>query len=513
MFDVCIIGAGVVGCAIARELSRYHLTILICEKGEDVGVGATKANSAIVHGGYTAKHGTLKGELSIRGNRMYDRLQNELSFGLSRIGSLVFAFNDRERPALEKLLVNGEKNGVEDLRILERNELLEMEPETGPEAVCALHCPETAVTSPYEFCIALAENAVANGAELRLHTRVSGIEKKDGHFRLETVYGGPVPQSQGQQKGSRHPAPVGPVEASFVVNAAGVYSDAVSALVGDTSFVIQPRQGQYLIFRRGHGSLVNHVIFQTPSPKGKGVLVTPTYWGNLMIGPNSEEIPDRDDLSTNHEILRSIIGTARRSIPSFDLKQVIRSFSGIRATSSSRDFILKESSVGGFIQAAGIDSPGLTSSPAIAERVVSLLEQAGLDLTRKDSFIQNRPPITTPAPLRPFREIQDEVKLPEGNPERIVCRCEQVREKTIVNALHREIPIDSTDAVKRRTRAGMGYCQGNFCGTRVRGIIARETGLAEERISVPWEGTGAQTERISGKELRSLEDAAGTTAG
>ncbi|MDY7028145.1 MAG: NAD(P)/FAD-dependent oxidoreductase [Spirochaetota bacterium] len=513
MYDVCIIGAGVVGCAIARELSRYDLKVLICEKGEDVGVGATKANSAIVHGGYTAKHGTLKGELSIRGNRMYDRLQEELNFGLSRIGSLVLAFDDGERPALEKLLVNGEKNGVKGLRIIDRNELLEMEPETGPDAAAALYCPETAITSPYEFCIALAENAVANGAELRLHTEVAGIEKKNGHFRLKTVYGGQVLQAQGRQESPSHPVHAGPVEASFVVNAAGVYSDAVSAMIGDASFTIQPRQGQYLIFRRGYGSLVNHVIFQTPSPKGKGVLVTPTYWGNLMVGPNSEEIPDRDDLSTNHAILRAIIGTARRSIPAFDLKQVIRSFSGIRATSSCRDFILKESSMSGFIQAAGIDSPGLTSSPAIAERVVSLLEHAGLDLTLRESFLPDRPAITTPSPLRPYREIQDEVKLPEGNPERIVCRCEQVREKTIVDALRRGIPVDSTDAIKRRTRAGMGYCQGNFCGSRVRRIIARETGLAEERITVPWEGAGAQTGRISGRELRALEDTAGTTAG
>jgi len=512
MYDVCIIGAGVVGCAIARELSRYNLEVLICEKGEDVGVGATKANSAIVHGGYTAKHGTLKGELSIRGNRMYDRLQEELNFGLSRIGSLVLAFDDTERPALEKLLINGEKNGVKGLRIIERKELLEMEPETGPEAAAALYCPETAVTSPYEFCIALAENAVANGVELRLHTRVTGIEKTDGHFRLGTVTGGPGLSARDHKDELPRPDKNGPVEASFVVNAAGVYADSISALVGDTSFIIQPRQGQYLIFRRGHGSLVNHVIFQTPSPKGKGVLVTPTYWGNLMVGPNSEEIPDRDDLSTNHEILRSIIGTARRSIPAFDLKQVIRSFSGIRATSSCRDFILKESRVSGFIQAAGIDSPGLTSSPAIAERIVSLLEQAGLDLTPRENFSPCRSVITAPSPLRPFKEIQNEVKLPEGDPERIVCRCEQVREKTIVDALNRGIPIDSTDAVKRRTRAGMGYCQGNFCGTRVRTLISRETGLDEQLISVPWEGAGAQTGRITGEELRSLEDAAGTAA-
>ena len=495
MYDICIIGGGVVGCAIARELSRYQLDMVLCEKGEDVGVGATKANSAIVHGGYTSKHGTLKGELSIRGNRMYDRLEEELNFGLKRTGSLVLAFSDTDRIKLDDLLANGERNGVKGLRIIGRTELEEIEPHAGPMAAAALYCPETGITSPYEFCIALAENGVANGLQLRLHTEVTGIEKEGGHFKLQTLVNNPAEPETAEIE----------IESAFIINAAGVYSDWVSSMAGDNSFSIQPRQGQYLIFRRGHGAVARHVVFQAPGPKGKGVLVSPTYWGNLIIGPNSEEISVREDLSTNQEILRGIIRTARRSIPSFDLKQLIRSYSGIRATSNTRDFIVGESSVRGFIQAAGIDSPGLTSSPAIAEMVVNLLESAGLDLEKKDSFRAERTAVITPFPLSRYSEISGDADLPEGNPERLICRCEQVREKTILEVLRRGIPIDSTDAVKRRTRAGMGYCQGKFCGPRVLRIIAAETGLPEDRIRAGGAGSGVFPERISGKELRELE--------
>lgn len=482
-----------VGCAIARELSRYTLSTVLCEKSVDVGNGATKANSAIVHGGYTAKHGTLKGELSIRGNRMYDRLNEELNFGLKRCGSLVLAFSKEERGSLAKLKENGELNGVEGLRIVERAELEEIEPNVGPEAVAALYCPETAVTSPYEMCIALAENAVANGLYLRLESEVVGIEKSGEVFTLRTAQDSTAPGRE--------------LQARFVVNAAGVYSDRIAAMVGDKSFTIHPRQGQYLILRRGDGEMVNHVVFQTPTKKGKGILVTATYWGNLMIGPNSEEIPDREDVSTDRQILKYIVDTARRSIPDFKLSHVIRSFSGIRATSDSKEFIINEAPIGGFINAAGIDSPGLTSSPAIALKVAALLRGAGLRMEEDPDFDPYRPQINAPAPLQPIKEVQELIELPEGNPERVVCRCEQIREKTIVDALNRGIPIKSLDAVKRRTRAGMGPCQGNFCGPRVRRLIARETGIGEDEVLPRSSGSGILPERVSGKDLRKIDEA------
>jgi glycerol-3-phosphate dehydrogenase len=509
MYDVCIIGGGVVGCAIARELSRYRLSTVLCEKSVDVSNGATKANSAIVHGGYTATHGTLKGELSIRGNRMYDRLNEELNFGLKHCGSLVLAFSEEERGSLEELKKNGELNGVEGLKIVERAELEKMEPQVGPEAVAALYCPETAITSPYEMCIALAENAVANGLDLRLESEVVGIQKSEGVFTVRI--GAPPRARPGAEAAAQgHAAETaGPQElqARFVVNAAGVYSDRVAAMAGDESFTIQPRQGQYLILRRGDGDMVNHVVFQTPTKKGKGILVTATYWGNLMIGPNSEEIPDRDDVSTDRQILKHIVDTARRSIPDFKLSHVIRSFSGIRATSDTKQFIINEAPIGGFINAAGIDSPGLTSSPAIALKVAELLRGAGLELEEDPQFNPQRPQINSPAPLQPIKEVQELIELPEGKPERVVCRCEQIREKTIVDALNRGIPVKSLDGVKRRTRAGMGPCQGNFCGPRVRRLIARETGISEEEVLPRSSGSGILRERVSGKDLRKIDQA------
>ncbi len=490
--DVCIIGGGVVGTAIARELSRYDVSVTLLEQGDDVSVGATKANSGIVHGGYTAKHGTLKGELSIDGNRRFDELADTLGFPFRRNGSLVLAFSEEEKRRLEELIENGRKNGVEELEIIDRNELERIEPEVGPQARSALLCRETGTVSPYEFCIALAENAVANGLDLRVKSEAVAIERQGGHFRIDAV--GPDSSS--------------PYElfADFVVNAAGVNSDKVAALAGDASIDIHPRQGQYLIFQRGTGKLASHVIFQAPTKHGKGVLVTSTVWGNLMVGPNSEEIPDRYDTGTNEEIIRYIVSTARKSIPNFDLLKVIRSFSGVRATEAGKDFVIgPSSSAPGLLHAAGIDSPGLTSAPAIAERISGHLEQAGLRLQPKSSFVAERTPIIRSYELRPFPEVKERIELSEGNPERIVCRCEQISEQVIVDALRRGIPITSLDGVKRRTRAGMGPCQGQFCGPRVRSLVAKEAGISEEQVTSRGAGSGPLPERVSTKTLRKFD--------
>ena len=484
MYDVAIIGAGVMGCAIARELSRYQLQVLLLEKDIDVGVGATKANSGIVHGGYTAAHGTLKGELVVKGNRMYRQLEEELNFGFRQTGSLVVAFTDEEREILAQLQANGEKNGVQDLRILQREEALAREPALNPAIVAALYCGETGITSPYEFCIALAENAVANGVTLALNNEVKHIESKAQGFQLVTG--------------------ADTYQARYVINAAGVYADTIAAMVGAQNFTILPRKGQYLLLSRGTGSLVNHVVFQTPGPQGKGVLVTSTYWGNLMLGPNAEDVTDREDLATETTALRDIIATAWRSVPQIDITKAIRSFSGIRPSSDRRDFIIEESRVPRFINVAGIDSPGLTSAPAIAQRVLQLLEELEVVLEPKADFNPRRRPITTFSPLQPMSEIVADVNRPPGDPLRIVCRCEQVREQTIVDAIHRGIPINSTDAIKRRTRAGMGACQGSFCTSRVKEIIARERGLAPEEIFLRGRQSGDFPARISSRELRQI---------
>ncbi len=486
MYDVAIIGGGVIGCAVARVLSRYNVRTVIIEKGNDVSIGASKANSGIVHGGYTASHGTLKGELSIAGNRLFDELNHQLNFGFSRIGSLVLGFSEQDEERLEALRRNGEANGVRGLAMLTRRQLRAMEPNVSDEAFTALYCPETGITSPYEFCIALAENAVHNGVDLMLESEVTNIEKRGDRFRLQT--------------------PGGTVDSAFVVNAAGINSDRIGAMLGDERIALTPRKGQYLILQRGTGKLAQHVLFQPPSDLGKGILVTSTYWGNLMLGPNSQEIPDKEDTATDREILSYIVKNARKSLPGFDIVKTIRTFSGVRATSTDKDFIIRPGGEEGALQLAGIDSPGLTAAPAIAEKAADMLREMGLDLSPNPRFTVERPPINTPRPLAPYSEIKERIELPEGNPERIVCRCEQVSEAVIVDALNRGIPVTSLDGVKRRTRAGMGPCQGQFCAPRVRALVARERDIAEEKVTGRGEGSGPLPERVGAAELRKLEE-------
>ncbi len=460
MYDVCIIGAGVVGCAIARELSKHRLRIILLEKAEDVTQGASKANSGIVHGGYSAKHGTLKGELCAEGNRGFGALDQELHFGFRRNGALVLAFGEEDEQAIAALYENGVKNRTEGLEILTAQQVRKMEPSVSSAVTAALYCAGAGVTSPYELAIALAENAIDNGVELRLNAEVTGIERGDP-FLIHSRSG--------------------EISASFVVNAAGIYADTIAEMVGARDFTITPRKGEYILFERGYGKLVRSVVFQTPSARGKGILVTSTYHGNLLIGPNAEDVPSREVVDTTEEAIRQIIDTARRSVPVFDLRKVITSFSGIRATSDRGDFIIEESGVPRFINVAGIESPGLTSSPAIACRVAGILREAGLSMERRE-FAPNRRAVIVPKALPPD-EVKRRVELAAG-PERLVCRCEQVSEGEILDALSRGIRVDTTDAVKRRTRAGMGRCQGTFCRPRVKALLARELGCKVDEVRV-----------------------------
>lgn len=463
--DVLIIGAGVVGCALARQLSRYELKILLLEAEDDVGTGATKANSGIVHGGYTAKAGTLKGELCIRGNRMFEDLERDLHFGFKRKGSLVLAFNDQDLNTIEALKSNGEKNGVKGLEILSTSETLSRYPSLNPDLSAALYCPETGIVSPYEFCIALAENAVQNGVKLSLDSRVQAIRKKDGRFIV----------SSGEHTYS----------AEYVVNAAGAGSASVAAMLGPPGFSINPRKGQYILLRRGSGEILDTVVFQTPSDKGKGILVTPTVWGNLLIGPNAEDVESPNELGTDPETLAHILSIAKKSVPALDPKESIRFFSGIRPRGDRGDFIIEESSVPGFFNLGGIESPGLTSSPAIAMKVEELLGKRGLELIEKDTFNPLREEICHPGALGKVSEAAEGAKKEYGDPQRVVCRCEQVKESVIKDALGRGIPIRSLDAVKRRTRAGMGACQGKFCGPRVEEYLIRECGITLQDLISP----------------------------
>lgn len=456
MYDVVIIGAGIIGTSIARELSRYDLKIALLEKENDVSMGSTKANSAIVHGGYAEAHAKLKGRVCYQGRRQFEKLNEELNFGFAPIGSLVLAFEEEQKKGLEDLLENGRLNGLPDLEILDHDAIMEIEPNVNPEVKYALYCKGAGVCSPYEMAIALAENAVANGVELYLETPVKAIERTENGF--DVIAG------EDQVFDTR-----------YVVNAAGLYSDKISAMVGVDDFQILPRSGEYLLMVRGSGSAINQVLFQMPTKMGKGILVTPTYHGNLLIGPDAvnDESVDRD---THAERLLKIFKEATLTTDKLNIKQFIRSFTGVRAVSTTDDFIVEESRVPHFINVAGIQSPGITSSPAIAQMVAGILRDAGLDLREDPGFNPHRDPIITKKELKPMKEILPLLDLPLGDPERMVCRCEQVTEATILDAMHRGIPVTTIDGIKRRTRAGMGWCQGTFCRPRVAEVMSKELG-------------------------------------
>ena len=479
LYDVCIIGGGVVGLNISREISRYRLRTCVIEKEADVGRGCSKANSGIVHGGYSDEPGTLKAELCVAGNRMYQQMDRELHFGYRKTGSLVLAFATEELATLEKLLENGRNNGVTGLRIIDRQELLLREPHLNPAVLAALLCEDAGVTSPYEFAIALAENSLINGVELRLQEEVLAIESLGGEFQIQT------------NRGS--------LRSRFVINCAGVFSDRISAMVGLSEFRITPRRGQYVILDKDQNHLARSVVFQVPSRLGKGILVTPTFHGNLMIGPNAEEIDDKTDVGTDTETLANIVRLARRSVPGFDMRKSLTSFAGNRPVANQKDWIIDASRINGFINLIGIDSPGLTASPAIARKVCGLLQQAGLILEHKTDFQPLRPAIIRKKTLDFAGDVND------TDPSlHLICRCEQVTEAEIIDCLNRGIPVRSLDAVKFRTRAGMGRCQGAFCGPRVRELLSRELAIPADAVCGKGECSSTLAERARRSDLQKL---------
>ena len=486
MYDVIIIGAGIVGTTIARELSKSKAKVLILEKNIDVSMGATKANSAIVHGGFAEKHEALKGRLCYKGRVQFKRLDEELNFGFKETGSLVISMEDDKEP-LEKLMANGIKNGLDDLEIIGPDRIRELEPELTHDVKWALYCKGAGICSPYEMAIAMAENAIKNGVTLKLEHQVTGIEKDGDVFKVSTDR----EEFQGR----------------YVVNAAGVYADEISKMVGVNNFEILPRSGEYILFTRGTGDPINTVIFQLPTKYGKGVLVASTYYGNLLIGPDASDEGGKEDTSTHIERVAKIYQQTKALYGKINSKQFIRSFTGIRARSSTDDFIIEETEVKGFVNVAGIQSPGLTSSPAIAEMVIGILKDAGLEWEDNNDFDPYRKPIVTKKPLQPLKDIKQFIELPLGSKDRIVCRCEQVREDEIVDALHRGIRVKTVDGVKRRTRAGMGWCQGEFCKPRVIEIMEREYG---EKIDPGFDIEHSGVNRVQKSDLldylKSLEE-------
>jgi len=480
-YDVAIIGAGVVGSAIARELSKYKLNISLIEKENDVSCGASKANSGIVHGGYDAEPGTLKAKLNVEGNKMFKQLNEELQFGFLQSGSMVLSFDKADDEKLDMLMERGHINGLNHLKLLSKDEVLTMEPNLSDKVRRALYCEASGITSPYELTIALAENAVSNGVSLHLMTEVTGIVFSGDAFEIKTSTTAET------------------IKAKWIINAAGVFSDRIADMAGAKTFSITPRKGEYVLLDKGQGKKIDHIIFQAPTVAGKGILVTRTYHGNLMLGPNAQEIQTRNDNDTNEDKLKYIVETARKTLPEFDMKHVLTSFSGIRATSNTKDFIIEASPVKGFINVGGIDSPGLSSAPAIAVYVRDILKEEGLTLESNPDFSATRKSIITKKE-NDFAGVID-ANLPAKN---IICRCESVTESEIIDAIHRGIPINSLDAIKRRTRAGMGPCQGTFCSPRVRQIIVRETNTEESEIFTRGKGSSILPTRPGRSTLRKL---------
>lgn len=461
MYDVAIIGAGVVGAMIARELSKYNLKICILEKENDVAMGATKANSAIVHAGFDAKEGSLKALLNVRGSKMMEQVASELGVKYKKNGSLVIAFNEEDRETLNQLLSRGNKNGVEGLRIVEKDELKTLEPNISDNVLCALFAPTGAIICPYELAVSAVGNAMDNGADLKLNFNASDIKKEEGGYSVIS------------ESGER-------AEARFVINAAGVYSDKVAQIIGDTSFKITPRAGEYILLDKESGDLARHTIFRTPSKMGKGILVSPTVDGNLIVGPTAQNREDKEDKSTSIEGLSQVISEAYENISSIAFNKSITSFCGVRAVGSTEDFIIN-SPESGFINVAGIESPGLSASPAIAEYVIEMLKEQGLELKENKDYNPYR------RPMHYFREASIEEKNEIIKKDRrfgkIVCRCEGVTEGEILEALRTNPKARDLDGVKRRTRAQMGRCQGGFCSPFIVEIIAKELNIPYEAVT------------------------------
>lgn len=462
MYDVVVIGAGVSGCASARELSRYKLNICVMEKEEDVCCGTSKANSAIVHAGFDAESGTLMAKLNVEGNQMMEQLSKELDFHFEKNGSLVICLNKEDRPNLEKLYERGVKNGVKELRIIEREELVKLEPNISDDAVAALYAPTGGIVCPFGMNIAFAENAAANGVEFRFETEVTGFERNGENWIVKT------------NKGD--------IETKFIVNAAGVYADVFHNMVSEkTKLHITPRRGDYCLLDRSTKGYVTHTIFQLPGKNGKGVLVTPTVHGNTLVGPTAIDIEDKEGTNTTQEGIDELISKAGSTVKNLPIRQVITSFAGLRAHEDGHEFYIGElEDARGFIDCAGIESPGLTSAPAIGKMVADIVSKLA-NAEKKTDFIATRKGILDPKTLskEEYRALIKE-KPEYGN---IICRCEMITEGEIMDAINRPLGAKSLDGVKRRTRAGMGRCQAGFCSPRTIEILARERGVDPAEIT------------------------------
>ena len=462
MLDAVIIGGGVVGCAVARFLSGFQGSFLLLERGSDLCCGTSKANSAIIHAGFDAKAGSLMAKYNVLGSRMMESLSKELGFSYRRNGSLVLCLSREDLPKLQALYENGLQNGVEGLEILDREALLQKEPNIGDEAVAALWAPTGAIVCPFGLTYALGENAAQNGVQFQFNREVTRVSQQKDHYLVETA------------DGSHY-------ETRAVINAAGLYSDVFHNQVSQTKIHITPRRGEYMLLDKSAGNHVTSTIFRLPGAKGKGVLVTPTVHGNLLVGPTAEDLDDKECTATSQAGLKDLAQKAGQSVKNLPLRQVITSFAGLRAHEDGHEFILGEpEDAPNFFDCAGIESPGLSASPAIGKYIAEEVAKT-LNLPPKADFVPTRKAPIDPRTL----SKQERAALIAKNPAygQIICRCEEISEGEILDAIRRPLGARDLDGVKRRVRAGMGRCQGGFCTPRVMELLARELGVDQREIT------------------------------
>ncbi|OFV71773.1 NAD(P)/FAD-dependent oxidoreductase [Acetobacterium wieringae] len=482
--EVLIIGGGVIGASIAHQLAKYNLDIILVEKASDVCMGTSKANSAMIHSGFNIDGGTLKGKLALAANKVVKQLCQDLDVDLVKpLGSITVGFEESDLEKMKKTMENGIKNGIQGMRLLDQQELHEMEPHLNPEAKYGLFEPETGIINPFEYTVALAENAVINGAKVMLDTEVLDIMIEN-----KTVKG--VKTNKGN------------IEAKVIINAAGLYADKIAAMVEDIDFEIKPRKGQYFLYDKKWGNILTYTIYSAPTKVSKGMIVVPTIDGNILAGSNAEALEDKTDLRTTAEALDQIYtSTISHLFPELPrMGDVITTFTGLRAASSNEDFIIEAAkTVKGMINVAGIQSPGLTSAPAIAVMVEELVraQNLELDFTPKANYEKGRK-----APVMLAELSYDERNaLIEKEPAygEIICRCESISKGEINDAIHRPVPATNMDAIKRRVRAGMGRCQGGFCGPKVLDILSRELNISP--LEVTQKGNASFVLAARNKEL------------
>lgn len=481
MYDVIIIGAGVTGCAIARELSKKQRKVAVLERCTDVCEGTSKANSGIAHAGYDAKPGSMKARMNIRGSQMMEKLSKELDFPYRRNGSIVLGFSEDNHEILQDLYDKGIANGVEKLQLLSGDEVRRIEPNLSQQVTEALYAPTGGIVDPFLLTIALAENANVNGVEFFFRTEAEEIErieeekqeKRESFYRIKTNNG--------------------IYETKMVVNAAGVYADVIHNMVSSKKMHITPRRGEYILLDKKTGGFVNATIFQCPTIMGKGVLVTPTAHGNLLLGPTAEDVEDKEGTNTTPEGLEAILARTGLSAEHIPSRQAITSFAGLRAHEDGGDFVIEEvADAPGFFDAAGIESPGLTSAPAIGEYIAELIQEKA-PAPAKEDFVATRQGI----PSMALADEEEKKRLIAANPlyGSVVCRCELVTEGEIVDAIHRPLGATTLDGIKRRVRAGMGRCQAGFCTPKQVEILARELGIDQEEITK----NGSDSRLLKGK--------------